>query len=450
MKVLLISTNKLRIPYPVYPLGVDHVAGAISPKHQVKILDLCLTGTNQPIQEAINAFAPDVVGLSMRNVDNVDISDSQSFIADFSDIAQQVRATGPATLVLGGCVFSLFPGEMMRLLDADFGVVGEGERLLDLLEALEAGGHPEDIPGVLSRQSQSAPPPQPWEGAIARGMETLPFCAPFYIDHGGMLNLQTKRGCPFHCVYCTYVMIEGHSLRRFAPAEVGATARRLQDAGAKFLFFTDSVFNCDTLHNLQVAEALEDAGVSIPWGAFFAPLPLPDGYFERLAESGLTHVEFGTEALCAHTLRTYRKPFRVDDVFSAHQAAVEAGLYVAHYFLLGGPGEDRETLDQTLKNADKLRRAALFFFCGMRIFPLTVLLDLAIEEGQINPDQDLLEPVFYRSEALGDLDVLAHVEHFSQGRVNWIIGAGDELQGRFLARLHSKGVVGPLWEKCII
>ena len=67
---------------------------------------------------------------------------------------------------------------------------------------------------------------------------------------------------------------------------------------------------------------------------------------------------------------------------------------LAHYFLLGGPGENGDTLSETLINVDKLDKTVLFFFCGIRIYPHTALYDLAVETGQITDSQDLLDPVF--------------------------------------------------------
>ncbi|MCI5120138.1 MAG: B12-binding domain-containing radical SAM protein, partial [Candidatus Electrothrix sp. AUS4] len=104
----------------------------------------------------------------------------------------------------------------------------------------------------------------------------------------------------------------------------------LEAAGAKYLFLTDSAFNSDVEHSLAVAKAFQKAGLSIPWGGFFAPVRLPADYFTVMADAGLAHVEFGTEALSDTMLKNYRKPFRVQDVFAAYQQALDAGLHTAH------------------------------------------------------------------------------------------------------------------------
>jgi radical SAM superfamily enzyme YgiQ (UPF0313 family) len=281
---------------------------------------------------------------------------------------------------------------------------------------------------------------------IVRKINQAPALTDYYLRHGGMLNLQSKRGCPFRCIYCTYPHIEGHAMRLIDPAEVAATARALQDAGGRYLFITDSAFNAHTDHSLAVAEAFRKADLTIPWGAFFAPTQPPEGYFDRLARAGLTHIEFGTEAMTDSVLAAYRKPFRVADVYLAHGAALAAGVHVAHYMLLGGPGDTPDTLAETLSNIDTLRRSVVFFFCGMRIYPHTALYRLAVEEQLIAPEDDLLEPVFYRSPAMDQEVIQTLVQQHAGGRVNWVLGGGGVETEDILARLHERGLVGPLWE----
>jgi len=448
MKILLLSPNRLRTPYPVYPLGLDHVAGALADRHEVRLVDLCPPGRAAELPKVIRNFAPELVGLSLRNIDNTNAADSYWFVDEYREVVAQVRGATQAPIVLGGAGFTICPGELMEILDADWGLVGEGERLGELADRLEAGLEPAGLPGLVTRTSEPGLP-EPWPGPFSRSAAAIADLSDEYLRHGGMLNLQTKRGCPHHCVYCTYPAIEGRGLRRFPPREVGETARRLQDAGVRFLFVTDATFNCDADHNLAVARAFRDEGLSIPWGAFFTPLPMPPGYWESLAASGLSHVEFGTEALADITLVAYGKPFRVAEVFEAHRQALGAGLHVAHYFMLGGPGETRETLQESLENTERLERTVNFFFCGVRIYPGTPLYRRALNEGQLDAEQSLMEPFFYRAPGLEDTNLENLVTQHARGRANWVVGSGGKRTEKLLAMMYARGHVGPLWEKLV-
>ncbi|MDJ0783175.1 MAG: lipid biosynthesis B12-binding/radical SAM protein [Desulfosarcinaceae bacterium] len=448
MKILLISANTLAAPYPVYPIGLDYVAGALDSGCVVEILDLNAKDREDALEVTLDRFRPDLIGLSLRNIDNTDIVDVQSYLDGYRNLVQQIRRRTPAPIVLGGSGFTIFPRRVLKTIGADYGVVGEGERLNRLVAALEKGDDPGEIEGVVTVRGP-ARQPRPWDQPLKRDFQPIRPHLDYYLRHGAMLNLQSKRGCPFRCIYCTYPHIEGRRMRLIPPAEVAATALALEDAGAKYLFMTDSAFNAHPTHSLSVAAAFREAGLKTPWGGFFAPTRPPQGYFSSLKAAGLTHVEFGTEALCDTVLASYGKPFVTAEVFRAHEAALEAGLHVAHYFLLGGPGETAETLAETLSNIDKLKKTVLFLFCGMRIYPHTALYERALAEGVISPTEDLLQPVFYQSPAISSEAILRTAREAARGRFNWVIGGGDAHTAALLERMYKRGFTGPLWEYLI-
>jgi len=448
MKALLISANTTHTPHPVYPLGLDYVAGALTPRHDVRILDVNATGALEQLEASLRDDCPDVVGLSLRNIDNVDILAAKSYLSGYERIVRLVKDGAEVPIVLGGSGFSIFPGGLMSLLDADFGVVGEGEAMALLLDALEKGKDPSNLPGIVTRGGPMKNP-VPWSGAVRRRLSPGDARLRFYLERGGILNLQTKRGCPFGCSYCTYPHLEGRQFRFFPPDEVAREARELEDLGARYLFITDSTFNADADHSLAVAKAFRRRGVSIPWGAFLAPMRPADGYYAALAEAGMTHAEFGTESLCDAQLKRYGKPFVAQEVFAAHTSARREGLHVAHYFLMGGPGEEVQTLEETFTRMEALEKAVFFIFCGVRIFPHTPLYHLALEEGQIGPDQDLLPPVFYRSKGIGKEEISERVKRQARGRMNWVHGDGGQQTERIVTRMYAHGHAGPLWEQLL-
>ena len=448
MKVLLISANTVVEPYAVYPLGLDYVAAALAADHEVACLDMNVVAEDDALTLAIHRFAPDLIGVSLRNIDNTDALNPESYVPLYRRLVEKIRQFCDVPIVLGGSAFTMFPETLMALLDADYGIVGEGERMPQLLDALENGDNPSKIHGVICRSGASTQALPLSEASNGR-LSATPAGIDFYLRHGGMLNLQTKRGCPFRCVYCSYPNIEGRVMRHHAPSKIAEDALARQDAGARYLFITDSAFNADPEHSLAVARALKSIGLTIPWGGFFAPMRMPGGYFDILAECGLTHVEFGTEALCDSVLQAYGKPFRVSHVFDAHRAARAAGLHVAHYFLFAGPGESEQTLATSLSRIDRLNKTVLFLFCGMRIYPHTALYELALKQGQIESDPSILEPVFYRSPRITVSRAADMIAEHAKERKNWVHAAGGEATGETLDRMYRGGFSGPLWEYLI-
>lgn len=444
MKILLISPNTLRVPYPVYPLGLDYVAASVAEDHEVRIADM-QTVDRAMLADILQDFAPEIIGISCRNIDNTDAGDPLYFVIGYQELVAWLRERSGAVIVCGGSGFTIMPVQVLAMLGADYGIIGEGERFGLLVDALSGHRNPEEIPGVLVAGSSALPPP-PWQGKVARQFLRDAEHAEFYVQNGGMLNLQSKRGCSFRCIYCPYPRIEGKTHRLITPDAVAQTALTLQEAGAKYFFITDSAFNSDIEHSLAVARSLRSAGVTLPWGAFFAPIKLPPEYFKVMAAAGCRHVEFGTESLSDVMLTSYRKPFLAQDVLNAHRQAREAGLHVAHYLLLGGPGESVTTVVESLDTIAQMDKAVFFFFIGIRIYPGTALYDIAMAEGKINRHSDLLQPVFYAPDGIDRETIETLVTQRAKGRGNWVLGSGGADTAEVVSTMHRRGHIGPLWE----
>ena len=125
-KILLISANIFKIPYPVYPLGISYLKTYFEsnrPDFEVKLFDFNLQSSNELITE-LNSFLPDFVGISMRNVDSVNSLNSESFIGHYKKIIETVKQNSTAVTVAGGSGFSIFPEKLYNELGTDFGIYG--------------------------------------------------------------------------------------------------------------------------------------------------------------------------------------------------------------------------------------------------------------------------------------------------------------------------------------
>lgn len=446
MRILLLSANRLAEPYPVYPIGLDYVRGALEPDHQVEVLDMAVDAHREALGDRVRELDPQLVGIALRNIDNTEAIDTRAFLADYQALVAQVRSLTDAPVVLGGTAFTIAPAELLAALGADYGIVGEGERVAQLVAALEGQGDLDDLPG-LARPQMPVTPPAPLDSPPRRALAEPGVQLEHYVQQSGMLNLQTQRGCPFRCVYCTYPVVEGRHMRRFDPEEVARQARGLQDRGARYLFVNDAVFNADEEHGLAVAHAFRQAELSIPWGAYFSPRTTERAYWQGLADAGLTHVEFGTDALDDSVLLAYRKPFARDRALASHEAALAADLAVAHFFVLGGPGETPETLRSTFDAARGLERTACFFFAGVRVFPGT---ELATQVPDIfDTAGGVLEPTFYEPPRWSLAALLEAATAAIEGQPGWILGSGGPRLAKALTRLYGLGYTGPLWERLI-
>jgi lipid biosynthesis B12-binding/radical SAM protein len=433
---LVISANQVVTPYPVYPLGSAYVAGALtSCGHQVHHFDLLADGGLTGLAEFLTGKRFDLVGVSIRNLDTVDSADPKGYLGGIVETVKCIRARIDTTVVIGGPAFSIMPEPLMELLQADYGVVGEGEVMMPWLASeLAAGRRP------AQKILRADPEDMGW-----RPSKLTVSSAKYYTDHGGMLNVQTKRGCPYGCSYCSYPTIEGSRIRHRDPEEVVDEVMRLQaESGAKYLFFADSVFNDPDKKYLEIVEALVRRKNSVPWSAFFRPHNIETAELQLMKRAGLAAMELGTDAAADETLAGIHKNFCFADVLRTHERIVKEDIACAHFVMFGGPNENEQTLMTGLKNIEKLKDSVVFAFIGIRILPGTGIFDRAVAEGIIEAGQSLLEPEFYYSPLISREMIEASLKASFADHLDRVYPC-HEFEAR-IAMLHKMGQVGPLWD----
>lgn len=442
-KLLLISANRHQDPYPVYPLGVsylktyleNHMSGC-----QVEIFD-CNRGSNSDLISCIETFRPTYVALSLRNADGANSLANERFIDAYGEIVKAVRSATTAPVIVGGAGFSIFPREFMTFLGADYGIEGEGEQPLhQLLEALEKKEPCNEIAALWigDRANRAG---RSYLDCIEVNFE--PHLADYYWKHSGMLNIQTKRGCPHNCIYCSYPVIDGRRVRTMDPDRIIENIKRMKkEFGTNYLFFTDSVFNICNNYNIELAEKLISSGVDISWGAYFSPSNLTDEQMKLYKAAGLTHIEFGTESFSDDALRAYGKNFTFDDVLRVSELSLKHNVYYSHFLILGGYGETQQTLRESMENSKKLRYTVLFPYVGMRIYPHTELSKILVREGFLSADDNLFEPRYYVAE---DFDLEQARAMAQETGKAWIFPDDPKSEMMDEIRIKRKKK-GPIWE----
>ncbi len=434
LKCLIISANLCTIPYPVYPLGTAHIAGALKTGgHDAYVYDLLAQGMDG-FKAAVENYSPDIIALSLRNVDTEDSSLELNFLSGLNELCEEIRRVAGVRMIVGGPAFSLFPDELMELTKADFGIVGEGERLIvELADAIEKGV---DIPERIFRSDCA--------GTSWLPVEYSSEIAPFYLQRGGMLNVQTKRGCPFSCAYCSYPLIEGTVIRNREPDEVAEELCRLNsEFGARYVFFTDAVFNDPYEYYLEVAQALVRKKNGVRWCAYFRPDGLDREKLQLLKAAGLAAMEVGTDASSDATLSGLGKSFDFSAVIRFHELTVELQIPCAHFVIFGGPGETRKTLKQGCLNLRYLKGAVVFGFCGIRVIPDTRIHRIAVSEGVISEHQSLLRQVFYFSKDISKKYIEDTIKQEWSGQMDRVFPS--HIMHDRIKVLHRYGHIGPAW-----
>jgi radical SAM superfamily enzyme YgiQ (UPF0313 family) len=335
-------------------------------------------------------------------------------------------------------------------LEADYGIVGEGEvSLIRFLDHLERDQSPDQVVGVITAHSSNTPKailPQRFsiQDIIMPRREKLANEA--YLRFGGMGNVQTKRGCGFSCVYCTYPLIEGSEIRLRSPKQVGEEIQHLYDQGVDTFFIVDNVFNFPPHHAQSVCKEILQRNLEVKWSCYLNPQFVTESLLSIMKESGCTGVEFGTDAGSDPVLKRLGKSFTTEEIRRASELCHKVGLPSCHSLVFGGPGECKESLQETFALMDEVSPTAVIAMVGIRLFPGTKLADYASPEDLIIEDHSMLKPTFYLAESVRPFVLDMLYEHVEVNK-NWILpGSNVNIDTRLQEKLRRFGLKGPLWE----
>lgn len=424
MKVLLLSANTEQINMPTLPLGLACVAAATRKAgHEVTYLDLMAQeDVQEVIKEAMEERSPDIVGISVRNIDD-QVMDNPAFLLDqVKDVVASCRSFSGAPLVLGGAGYSMYPESALEYLGADMGIQGEGEVAFPtLLDKIQRSHDLSETPGLyLPGRGLQA------KRTFAKNLDGFPFpqdhlwsSSSMSEDAEFLLPFQTRRGCPMNCSYCSTSTIEGEILRKRSPTLVVEELARQAEKGFDRFYFVDNTFNLPPSYATELCQQLAAAELDITWRCILYPWKVDEELVGLMVKAGCREVSLGFESCCEPVLQGMNKRYNSQDVRRVTQILGDHGIHRMGFLLLGGPGETKESVEKSLQFADSLGLEVVKVTTGIRIYPHTVLARIALADGVISENDDLLQPRFYLAEGLEDW-LPDTVHSWLAQRPNWV------------------------------
>lgn len=404
-KVLLVNTNTEKAPYPIVPAGLCYLATSIAQKFSVRIYDGTFDG-GKHLKKVILEFNPDFIGVTVRNIDDVVMKSCNYYMQDILDrFINPIHDTTRTPVILGGNGFSIFPRQIMTMFNVDYGIIGEGEEsFLQLLRALINGQDPTTVPGVICRTmgrftyGKSVSYNKLRENAIPK-IDRLIHFTPY--REQSSYPIQTKRGCAFQCLYCTYPKLEGTEYRLRSPEsivqEMAAVKKRLGDV---MIEFVDSTFNIPVKHAETICREILKQKLSLRIRTMgINPAGVTQNLITLMKDAGFVQIDCTPDTASARMLESLQKGFDLDKLRQCADLIRKHDLPTMWFFIFGSPGETEDTIRETFAFIDQFisENDLVHITEGIRIYPGTDLYNLAIKEGVISHDDSLFEPTFYIS-----------------------------------------------------
>lgn len=417
-KILLVNPNILKPP--VAPIALDMLAQALAAKgFQPELLDLAFVKNDDELKSEIKKISKKnylLIAVTIRNIDDSTVMSRDFILKKTKEIIDLIKENSDAPIVGGGVGFSIFPEATIRYLDLNFGVRGDGEdSLVELATFLKDEMDTRYIPGVVIKEGDiiiSAP-------AVYKYLSADPPLSREFVDNarylkeGGMIGWETKRGCPSSCAYCADPKAKGRKVRMRSPKACAEELSGLIRRGINVFHTCDSEFNIPEAHAVDVCREIIYLGIQdkMQWFAYCSPATFSDELAGCMAESGCKGINFGVDSASNDMLRLLGRNHTKDDLFEVARLCKHHGIKIMFDLLLGGFGETKETMTETIEAMKKLEPDAVGISLGIRIYPDTVYAEQYAHMnknsahttiiGEKENNKDLLKPIFYLSDKIG-------------------------------------------------
>jgi hopanoid biosynthesis associated radical SAM protein HpnJ len=283
------------------------------------------------------------------------------------------------------------------------------------------------------------------ERTILENMDLLPFVTPVYkrdldIDNYFIgylrhpyLSLYTGRGCKSRCTFCLWPQtVGGH---RYRTRSVGHVVEEIAWAQKAFpqvkeFFFDDDTFTDDLPRAEAIAKELRKLGVT--WSCN-AKANVPRETLKVLREGGLRLLLVGYESGNQQILHNIKKGMRTDVARKFTKDCRELGITIHGTFIMGLPGETKETIEETIRFANEINPHTIQVSLAAP-YPGTALFDQAVKNGWldttnaelVNDDGVQIAPLHYphlsQTEIFNSVEEFYRRFYFRSGKIASIVG----------------------------
>jgi radical SAM superfamily enzyme YgiQ (UPF0313 family) len=372
------------------PYGIVYLAAFLR-KHSYKVIICDRRCATEDFYALLDGFRPDAVGVSVM---------TGSIIVDAVEVSKAVKRFNPRVpVVWGGIHPTLLPFQTLQEDFIDVVVEKEGEEtFLDLLEAFKNNSPIKRVKGIYFKDDGCVQYTEP--RPFLKDLDMLPMPAWDLLGDikrylGGRepmgININTSRGCPFHCAYCYNTAFnKGRGWK-------GLSAKRVIDQveylvnnyHIKFINFLEDNFTVDLRRVHEICDLFIERGNPVRWECE-SRVGLDKKTLEKMKNAGCEYIGFGVESGSPRMLEFIKKGIRLEEVIETFRYCREVGIKPMIYIMYGFP---TETMEDVRANLNLLKKID-YYECDTMVFrpyPGTELHDFCVERKLFAPPKKLID-----------------------------------------------------------
>ena len=350
--------NKNVIGYHYFPIGMGILAAILEQKGaEVSILDIRMEGlSKEKVTARLKEMLPhfDIVGISA-------IINSIAYVTWLSAEIKRIKPS--VTIILGGSICTSILDILADKTSCDIFCIGEGETtIVELAECFEGRMRIDDVKGIAYRNAQgrfiiTTPRER------TQDLDIYPFPAYHMFDTKAYVNMASRlgpsvgknltiiagRGCPFRCTYCLPAF--GHKLVMRSSKKIVEEIRLLQEQyGVQHIDFIDDLLCLRESWMREFAQTLINEKVNITWrglGRANTFHKFDHSTLVLMKQAGCHWIGFGFESASPKILKSIRKKNKLEQMQKTVDLCRKFKINVTGTFIMGLPGETKETIDET-------------------------------------------------------------------------------------------------------
>lgn len=350
------------------PMGLACIAAYL----KAKITDIDISvidawGENlefEELEKRITQTQADIIGIYMT---------SPRYDETKKTCEMSRRIHPKALIIVGGPHSSAVPAETLQEIpEINICAIGEGE--ITMYELVKGYPLPE-INGIAYRDGNEIKLTRPRE--FIKNLDELPFPArelfpiekykaqPPFGRKMPWLFMVTSRGCPYQCAYCSKDVFKD-SFRALSPKKVCDEIEELiSKYDAKEIYFSDDDFTLDMKRAEGICDEIMRRGIKISWSCFTRVNLINELLLKKMKKAGCWIISYGVESGNQKILDNISKGIKIEQIISAFELTRKTGISTICSFMMGLPGETKETIRDTVNLVKRIKPT--FIGCGVLI-----------------------------------------------------------------------------------
>ncbi len=370
MRVAIIAAPYPLEEFPSPPLGISYVAAAFEAAGcEVRIFDYIISSySKEKLAAQLAEFQPDAVGAGSVTMN---FHEAQRIMRDVKNINPDILT------MMGGPHVSFTAEETLRTFpEIELIFIGEADdTIMEFAPYIGRKNKWRGIGGIAYRQGDEVI--NNGKRGFIMDVDRIPLPArdllPIsrYRALGYPVSMITGRGCPHGCVFCLGRKMVGSKVRRRRPELVLDEIEQIMRLGFDRINIADDLFASDTGRVKEICSGMKERNLKLSWSAFARVDTVNQEMFDTMAAAGCDSISFGVESGSPEMLKRVRKGITLEQATQAIKMCKQSGMLPHASFMVGLPGETKETLRQTGAFAESLK--ILFGYHYLAPFPGTTL-----------------------------------------------------------------------------